>query len=335
MTSSSPTRIALVLGATGGFGGHTAQALIKRGWTVRALARDPAAAAAKAGPRTAIDWIAGDALTEDDVRRAASGADLIVHAVNPPGYRNWRGLAVPMLANTIAAAKATGARILFPGNVYNFAPDSGAAIPETAPQHPATRKGAIRVEMEGMLRAAAAEGVKSVVLRAGDFFGPGATHGGSIGWQTTRKKGRLTGIRAPGPLDRGYALAYLPDLGEAAARLAEADSAFTGFETFHFRGHWLDRYEDLIAALRQASGRPDLPAGRFPWALIAALSPFNETFRELFEMRYLWASSIGLSGDRLASVIGPEPHTPLDRALGATLADFEAAEGESRQAAHA
>ena len=103
MTSSSPTRIALVLGATGGFGGHTAQALIKRGWTVRALARDPAAAAAKAGPRTAIDWIAGDALTEDDVRRAASGADLIVHAVNPPGYRNWRGLAVPMLANTIAA----------------------------------------------------------------------------------------------------------------------------------------------------------------------------------------------------------------------------------------
>ena len=328
MTSLQSPRIALVIGATGGFGGHTALALLKHGWTVRALARRPEEAKARSGPRIAIDWIAGDAMNAEDVKRAAKGAEIIVHAVNPPGYRNWRGLAVPMLANTIAAAKATGARILFPGNVYNFAPDAGPAIDESAPQRPVTRKGMIRVEMEGMLKEAAAEGVRSVVIRAGDFFGPGATMGGSIGWQTTRRKGRLTGVRAPGPVSVGYALAYLPDLGEAAARLAGADAAFTGFQTFHFRGHRMDRYADLVSALRRVSGRPDLPAGRFPWALIAALSPFNETFRELFEMRYLWSASIGLNGDKLAAMIGPEPHTPLDQALGATLADFEAVEGE-------
>ena len=32
---------------------------------------------------------------------------MIVHAANPPGYKNWRGLALPMLKNTIAAAVAT------------------------------------------------------------------------------------------------------------------------------------------------------------------------------------------------------------------------------------
>ena len=48
------TRTALIIGATGSFGGHAAAALIKHGWTIRALARDPAKAAAKAGPRMPI-----------------------------------------------------------------------------------------------------------------------------------------------------------------------------------------------------------------------------------------------------------------------------------------
>ena len=33
-------RIALVLGANGGVGGETAAALVRHGWTVRALVRD-------------------------------------------------------------------------------------------------------------------------------------------------------------------------------------------------------------------------------------------------------------------------------------------------------
>lgn len=36
------TRTALVLGAFGGIGGAVAEALLRRGWMVRGLARDPA-----------------------------------------------------------------------------------------------------------------------------------------------------------------------------------------------------------------------------------------------------------------------------------------------------
>src|ERR1700678_3479162 len=147
-------RTALVIGATGSFGSHAAAALIHHGWTVRAHARDPAAARVKAGPRMPIEWVGGDAMNIEDVARAADGAAVIVHAANPPGYRNWRGLAIPMLAATIAAAEAQGARIVLPGNVYNFAPGSGPRITEIAPQRPATRKGRVRVEMERMLQEA-------------------------------------------------------------------------------------------------------------------------------------------------------------------------------------
>ena len=103
--------------------------------------------------------------------KAATGVELIVHAVNPPGYRNWAQLVLPMLDNTIAAAKAVGARIVLPGTVYNFGPDVLPDVTEDSPQHPQTRKGAIRVEMERRLKAAAEGGTPVIIVRAGDFFG--------------------------------------------------------------------------------------------------------------------------------------------------------------------
>ncbi len=110
-------KTALVLGATGGIGGAVARGLAARGWRIRALNRN-AAEAARRDPD--FDWVQGDAMQESDVLNAADGADVIVHAVNPPGYRNWGQLVLPMLDSTIAAAKAVGARIVLPGTVYNL-----------------------------------------------------------------------------------------------------------------------------------------------------------------------------------------------------------------------
>jgi len=320
-TTTSHQKNALVLGATGSFGGHAAAALQKHGWTIRALARDPVAARAKCGARMPIEWVKGDAMNGADVMAAAMGAQVIVHAANPPGYKNWRGLAVPMLAATIAAAKATGARIVFPGNVYNFAPDAGERIAEDAPQAPATRKGKIRVEMEEALREAAAQGARVLVVRAGDYFGPAAPNSG-LGWLTTRRGGRLRAIYAPGPAEVGHAWAYLPDLAETTARLLDREADLMDFEVFHFAGHWLARGDDLAAAARRVTGRPDLPLRPFPWPLVWALSPFVEMFRELLEMRYLWRRPIGLDGGKLEGFLGLSPTTTLDAAVRATLADM-------------
>ena len=318
--TSSP-RTALIVGATGHFGSHASQALLKHGWRIRALARDPAAAAAGTGARTPIEWVKGDAMDAASVVAAAAGAQLIVHAANPPGYRNWKGTVLPMTESVIAAAKASGARLAIPGNVYNFAADAGPAIAEDAPQRPATRKGALRVEMEQRLRAASGDGVKVLILRAGDFFGPGGD-GGAMAWLAQRRSGRLTAMAEPGPAAVGHAYAYLPDLGETLARLVDAEDRLGAFEVFHFRGHWLDHNGEMVAAVRRATGRADLPARGFPWLAVIAAAPFVETFRELLEMRYLWRRPIGLDNARLTAFLGAEPHTPLDAALAATLADM-------------
>jgi nucleoside-diphosphate-sugar epimerase len=314
-------RTALIIGATGSFGLHAAEALIKHGWNVRALARDPAAAAAKVGARTPIEWVKGDAMDRASVVAAAEGSQLVVHAANPPGYRNWKGTVLPMADNALAAADAAGARLVMPGSVYNFAPDSGDRIGENAPQNPVTRKGAIRVELERRLRAAADAGAKVLVLRSGDFFGPAAPNS-ALGWLTLRSRGRLTGVYAAGGGDVGHAFAYMPDLAETLARLVDAEDRLADFEVFHFRGHWLGRNAELGEAIRRVTGRPALPIRNFPWAVLWAAAPFNETFRELLEMRYLWQRPIGLEDAKLTRFLGDVPHTTLDAALRATLADM-------------
>src|SRR5687768_13778332 len=96
-------RTVLAIGATGGVGSETTSALLARGWTVRALHRDAAGAAARFAQLGPVEWVQGDAMNREQVVAAAAGASLVVHATNPPGYRNWKGLQLPMLENTIAA----------------------------------------------------------------------------------------------------------------------------------------------------------------------------------------------------------------------------------------
>jgi nucleoside-diphosphate-sugar epimerase len=322
-SSAAEPRLALVLGATGAFGSHTLAALLKHGWRIRALARDPEAARRRAGPAMPIEWVKGDALDKASVLAAADGADLIVHAVNPPAYRNWKATVLPMVDAAIAAAEAVGARLLVPASVYNFAPDAGADIHENAPQRPATRKGKIRVELEDRLRAASARGVRVLIVRAGDFFGPGDANS-ALDWLVMRSRGRPTALFRPGPKNNLHDFAYLPDLGETAARLLDRADELAPFEVFHFRGHVLTPVQ-LLAALRRASGNAGLPAIPFPWSVMRVMGVWNETLRELMEMRYLWRAPITLANGKLVAFLGEEPHTPLDTALREALGELGAA----------
>lgn len=310
-------QLALVIGATGGIGGAVAERLAAEGWRVRAMNRRPDAA--RVG-REAFEWVAGDAMIEADVIAAAQGANLIVHGANPPGYKNWAALQMPMLNATIAAAKASGARIVFPGTVYNYGPDAFPMIGETSAQNPLTRKGAIRVQMERALRQAANDGVKVLIVRAGDFFGP--RPGNNWMSQGLVKPGRpLASVSYPGPLAIAHCWAYLPDLAETMVRLAVRGD-LADFETFHMRGQILTGHE-LVAALSEAAGRK-LAVSRLPWIAIKAMAPFSETMREMLEVRYLWDRPVLLDNTRLVARLGEEPRTPLVDALKAALAGIDA-----------
>lgn len=305
----------LVLGATGGIGGAVARKLQARGWRIRALNRNAEAASER---ERAFQWIQGDAMKPGDVLKAAEGAKLIVHAVNPPGYRDWEKLVLPMLDNTIAAARAVGARILLPGTVYNFGPDAFPTLTEDSPQHPVTKKGAIRVEMERRLGLASERGTGVIILRAGDFFGPGAANSWFSQGIITQGK-PVSSVKNPVARDVGHQWAYLPDVAETMVRLIERADRLPRFAVYHMEGFWDADGRQMIAAIQRVVGRR-VKVKSFPWWLLSVAAPFVTLMRELREMRYLWREPLRMRNDRLVATLGQEPRTAIDEAVRATLA---------------
>jgi nucleoside-diphosphate-sugar epimerase len=305
---------ALVLGATGGIGGEVARGLVLRGWHVRAMNRD-VAKASRSLPD--YEWVQGDAMKAGDVLKAAQGVSLIVHAVNPPGYKNWGGLVLPMLDNTITAARAVGARIVLPGTVYNFGPDASPLLTEDSPQNPVTKKGAIRVEMERRLERAASSGVPVIIVRAGDYFGPNAANN----WfQVLVKAGKpVRSITYPGKSGVGHQWGYLPDVAETMIRLVERGDDLPAFAVYHMEGVWDGDGRQVISAIERTVGRK-VKVRRFPWWMLPFAAPFVTVMRELREMRYLWKEPLRMKNDKLAAALGSEPRTPIDEAVRATLA---------------
>jgi nucleoside-diphosphate-sugar epimerase len=272
-------KVALVLGATGGIGGEVARQLRNAGWEVRALKRG----LQQDERRDGVAWMRGDAMNREDVMRAARGSSVIVHAVNPPGYRKWSELVLPMVDNTVAAAIAERATIVLPGTVYNYGPDAFPVIAEDAPQRPLTRKGAIRVELEQRLQAATRAGARVIIVRAGDFFGPQAGNNWfSQGLVTPGQP--ITAVSLPGDPGVGHQWSYLPDVARTMVELLDRRDKLEPFAAFHMAGHWDDDGKRMAAAIQRVIQRRGGAAPKvrgFPWWLVRLASPFVATFREL------------------------------------------------------
>ena len=308
---------ALVLGATGGVGGAIAAALKRHGWRVRATARDPGRLSAEQRA-TGYEWVTGDAMDAASIARAAAGVQAIVHAVSPPGYQNWGKLVLPMIDSTIAAAKAAGALIVLPGTIYNYDPKVTPVIAADTPQTGSSEKGRIRIELEARLERASQE-VPVLILRAGDFFGPGV-----------RSSWFAQALVRPGtPVKRlinpgkgvGHSWAYLPDLAETFARLMDAHDRLAPFQVLQFEGTWDPDGTHLPAAIAEVAGRK-LPVWQFPWWAMRLLAPFGGFPAAVVEIEQVWRHPVRLDNRELVALLGEEPRTPLPEALRTTLADM-------------
>ena len=297
----------LVLGAAGRVGRRAAETFRDAGWEVASLVRG--ASAEHAAPGTQVVEV--DARDAESVADAARGMDVVLHALNPP-YTEW-AMQVPLLAEAaIAAARASNATLVLPGNVYNYGADMPAVLDENTPMHPTSRKGALRVALEERLREA---GIRTIVLRAGDFFGGGSS--GSWFDRVIIRYADQKRLTYPGPLDVVHEWAYLPDLVAAMVPLVEARAQFDPFETFGFPGHAVTGREFTGAIMRAL--RRDMTIATMPWWFLRMIGPVVPTFRELAEMSYLWETPHRIDGRKLKATIGVVPRTPFDTAISTSL----------------
>ena len=310
------TSTVLILGAAGRIGQVLGSAFADAGWEVRAQARKPLPSALVGHPR--VQPVRCDATDVAALTAAAEGATAIVNALNPP-YTEWDRLALPLADAALAVARASGALLMLPGNVYNFGRELAPLLTPDTPERGDTPKARIRIELEARLAAAAHDGVESVVIRAGDFFGGPGT-GSWLDMALASKIARAKFIY-PGNPDIPHAWAYLPDLAQVFVRVAGKRAQLHGHHRLHFAGHTLTG-NAFKAAVEVVVGR-ELRLGHLPWAVIRLASPVVPMWRELLAMRYLWERPHALDDQALRAVIGVVPRTPLPQALRSALAELK------------
>lgn len=303
----------LILGAAGRIGKALATAFADAGWAVRAQARKPLPSALAGHPR--VQAVRCDALDRMALRDAARGAQVVIHALNPP-YTQWDTLALPLTDAAIHAAGENGALLMLPGNVYNFGRELPASLSTNTPERGDMPKARLRIETEA--RMAAEPGLNSVVIRAGDFFG-GAARGSwfDMALASHIAKGRFV---YPGEHDIEHAWAYLPDLAQTFVKVAAQHTRLQGHQRLHFAGHAITGGQ-MHEAMQVATGHGLRPVG-LPWGLIRLGSFVVPMWREMTLMRYLWQRPHRLDDSSLRALIGPVPRTPLQLAVNASLAEL-------------
>jgi nucleoside-diphosphate-sugar epimerase len=283
------TRTVLILGASGRFGRHAADAFWNAGWTVRRFNRKT-----------------------DDLDISAQGADVIVNGWNPPGYDQWAAELLPMTERVISAARSSGATVLQPANLYVYGTDAPRHWTAETPHAATNPLGKLRIQMEA---AYAASGVQTLLLRAGDFLDD-APSGNWFDRVIAPKaaKGRLS---YPGDLDAPHVWAWLPDLGRAAVLLAEMREHLGRFEDILYPGYCFSA-NDLADATSAVVGRP-VQVKRMSWLPIQLSRPVWPLAKHLLEMRYLWSLPHEVVDRRLHELVPDFEETPIEDALRSAL----------------
>ncbi len=282
----------LILGATGRFGRHAAEAFWNAGWRV-----------------TLFDRRSGD------LTRAAQGMDVIVNAWNP-AYTDWADEVPRLTAQVIKAAKASGATVMLPGNVYVYGATAPEAFGPHLPQSAQNPLGRIRIEMEAAYRAS---GVPTILLRAGDFLDTKASGNWfDMKMAPTLSRGILT---YPGARDVPHAWAFLPDLARAAVALVEQRQDLPRFADIAFPGYTLTG-QDLGRLCARGLGR-DVRVREMAWWPLRIARPFWRMAGPLVEMSYLWSKPHHLSRQSFDAVLpgfrDTDPQSAIEQAMAPVL----------------
>src|SRR6201982_3222767 len=130
-----------VIFGTGDVGLATLDALRRRGETARLVNRSGTAPVPDD-----IEVLGGDASDPAFAPPAARAARVVSHTLTPPSHQ-WAELFPALQAGVLAAAQASGARLVSMENVYMYGRPDGQPLTQTRPYAARTRKRTLRARM--------------------------------------------------------------------------------------------------------------------------------------------------------------------------------------------
>lgn len=314
----------VILGASGGFGGEMSVELSARGDNLKLVTRSP---------QKLPDVVQNNRLVEIeqdiDVLDIASlskifdSADTVIFGLNRP-YPEWDPFMPRALEATIKAALAQEKppRIVFPGNVYALGAARKTPFDENTVNAPSTKKGYIRDKLENMLREASEKyGLKVLIVRAADYFGPNVRNGFVDRIFGNIAEGKPADIFGLGEVPHQFT--YVPDLTRATADLLLLEN-LGSFEIVNAPFITELSIKNLVAIAAEKVGKPSLSVRSTPWGIVSFIGIFSPLLREMVEMKYLFETQIRLDTSKFATLVPDFKPTSLEKAITETLGSYGA-----------
>ena len=306
-----------ILGAGGSVANELVRKLAARGERYRLISRS---AKLDAG---AAEVVKADLLDRDQTAAAVAGAQTVILLAGLRyDHTVWAEQWPRIMENAIEGCKRAGARLLFFDNVYMCGRVHGAMTEET-PYRPVSRKGEVRARIARRIEDEwKAGGLKALIARAADFYGPGAKTG-------------IPNVMVFEPLSQGkrpmclvsevlpHSYTYVPDAAEAVARLAAGDAAHDAVwnQTWHLPTRapaltgreFIERAEEAMGrkAKTQVLSRP----------MVRVVGWFNPLVREVYEMLYQNDAPYLFDSTKYERAFGAEA-TPYAEGIRATAASY-------------
>lgn len=294
----------IVLGGAGVVGRETVRALIARGEHPTSVSRTTSSTAAAS---SAI----ADLRDPASVTRILAGAHVAyLTAGLPYTSRAWATQWPVIVRNAIAAAIAHDVHLVYFDNVYAYG-RATAAMSENTPVHPSSKKGRVRAIALDLLAEGESRGLRVTIVRAADFFGPGA----ATSIFNMFALDRIAAGRAATWLydaDVPHSLTYTPDIGYALATVGTTGA--TPGRIWH------------VPTAPALTGREYIRLAD-PTAKVAVMSAaamrigaiFASAPRETLEMAYQFTQPYVFSSAAFEKAFSAAP-TPTADAIAASLA---------------
>ncbi|SHM35225.1 Nucleoside-diphosphate-sugar epimerase [Cyclobacterium lianum] len=268
-----------ILGSGGNIGTQLAKDLRKYTDQIRLVSRNP-------GPIHGDEALfKADLLKERQVDVAVAGSDT-VYLVAGITYKTrlWQEQWPIIMKNTISACRKHGAKLVFFDNMYCYDPDHVGHLTEESPVNPKSHKGKVRAAIAQMVLDEIEAGtLKAMIVRAADFYGPGAT----LSMLNASVIDRMKAGKAAQWLynaGRRHSFTYIPDAAFATAFLAQQEDAWN--QVWHLPTS--DRYpsaRECVEILARELGVPP-KVQVLPGLMVTVLAVFIPLLKEIKELRY-------------------------------------------------
>lgn len=299
-----------ILGANGVIARELSRCLCESAQRIRQVSRNPRRI--NEGDET----FAADLLDPQAIADAVAGSET-AYLVAGLKYDAavWEAQWPRLMRNVIDACKRHGSRLVFFDNVYAYGRVDGQMTEQT-PFNPCSRKGEVRARIATMLLDEMRAGnLRAMIVRAADFYGPGAVQSFPHATVFERLKAGKTPQWIGNP-SAVHTFTYTPDAGRAVAVLGQSADAWG--RTWHvpttrepLTG------EGFVRLACELAGRPfrlQVP----PRAILRLMGLFVPVLRENHEMMYQFDHDYRFDSSATESVHGLSP-TPYRSGIAACL----------------